>query len=425
MYSKKKINFIPWAKILFPINRSLTGSGNVKTLKFIEKFSKKKFKIKYFKTDDKCFDWKIPKEWEIKQAYIKDENNNEICNFSKNNLHVVGYSSPIDIKTTLKKVKKNIFYDKTLPNAIPYVTSYYKKFWGFCLPFNKFKKLNTKKKYHFFIDSKLFNGKMHYSELLIKGKSKKEILICSYICHPSMANNELSGPLVITALAKSLKPNKYSVRLVLIPETIGAIAYINKNLNHLKKNLVAGFNLTCCGDNSELSYVKTKNENTYADKIIRRLFPKIKSFNFMDRGSNERQFGCQNLNFPFITVCRSKFGKFKEYHTSADNLSFIKKKNLNDTFQRMVSIINEIQNSKIYTKRNFCEPYLTKYNLTNPLSRKENKNNKFLKNIREILAYSDKNTDEKELSKLLKIKLSETKMLNKILEKNKLIKEFI
>ena len=422
---QKKIDFISWAKVLFPINRSLTGKGNIETLKYIEKFSNKKFKIKYFKTNEKYFDWKIPKEWEIKQAYIKDENNNEICNFKKNNLHVVGYSYPINKKTTLDNVKNNIFYDKTLPNAVPYITSYYKKFWGFCLSYNEFKKLKPKKKYLFFIDSKLFKGKMHYSELLIKGKSKKEILICSYICHPSMANNELSGPLVITALAKFLKSKKYSVRLVLIPETIGAVAYINKNLNHLKKNLVAGFNLTCCGDNSELSYIKSKNENTYADNIVKRLFPKIKSFNFMDRGSNERQFGCQNLNFPFITICRSKFGKYKEYHTSADNLNIIKNKNLNDTYKKMLKIIDEIQNSKIHNKKKFCEPYLTKYNLTNTLSKKENKYNKFSKNLREILAYSDQNTDEKELSKLLKIKISEIKVFNKILNKNKLIKEFI
>ena len=422
---QKKIDFISWAKVLFPINRSLTGKGNIETLKYIEKFSNKKFKIKYFKTNEKYFDWKIPKEWEIKQAYIKDENNNEICNFKKNNLHVVGYSYPINKKTTLDNVKNNIFYDKTLPNAVPYITSYYKKFWGFCLSYNEFKKLKPKKKYLFFIDSKLFKGKMHYSEMLIKGKSKKEILICSYICHPSMANNELSGPLVITALAKFLKSKKYSVRLVLIPETIGAVAYINKNLNHLKKNLVAGFNLTCCGDNSELSYIKSKNENTYADKIVKRLFPKINSFNFIERGSNERQFGCQNLNFPFITICRSKFGKYKEYHTSADNLDIIKNKNLNDTFEKMIRIINEIQDSIIYKKKSFCEPFLTKYNLINTLSKRENKHNKISKYFSDILAYSDQNTDEKELSKLLKLKISKIKRLNKILEKKKLIKEFI
>lgn len=425
MKPKKNINFLLWAKDLFPINRSLTGVGNLETIKLIETFSKKKFKIKYFKTNEKYFDWKIPKEWRVKEGFITDDKGDEICNFKNHNLHIVGYSHPINKRIKLIHAQKNIFFNKNLPNSIPYITSYYKKFWGFCLTYNQYKKLDLKKKYHFYIDSKLINGKMHYAEYLIKGRSKKEILICSYICHPSMANNELSGPLVLTALAKYLKPSKYSVRIILIPETIGAIAYINKNLNHLKKNLVAGFNLTCCGDKGKFSIIQSKNGNTYADKIVNRLFQKINVFNFMERGSNERQFGCQNLNFPFVTICRSKFGKYKEYHTSSDDLNLIKNSSLNDTYKKMIKIIQEIQNSKIYEKKNYCEPFLTKYNLINSLSKKENKNNIFSRNISNILAYSEKNVDEKELSKKLKINLTSLKKLNKILEENKLIKELI
>ena len=425
MNLKKKINFFPWAKILFPINRSLTGKGNLKTLRLIETFSQKKFKIKYFKTNERFFDWKIPKEWEIEEAFIKDEKNNNICDFKDNNLHLVGYSRPIKKSASLDEVKEHIYYDKKNPSAIPYVTTYYKKNWGFCVSYNQYKKLNKKKKYFFYINSKFKSGKMHYAELLIKGKSKKEILISSYICHPSMANNELSGPLVLIALAKYLKPSKYSVRIILIPETIGAIAYINKNLKHLKNNLIAGFNLTCCGDKNELSFIRSKNENTYADKIIKRLFPNIRSFSFTDRGSNERQFGCQNLNFPFITLCKSKFGEFKEYHTSDDNLNFIKNDSLNDTFRKIVKIINEIQKSKIYVKKGFCEPFITKYNLSKLMTKRERESFKFWKNIREIVGYSEKNFDEKELSKLLKINSNEIKRINKILKTKKIIKEFI
>lgn len=422
---KKKINFILWAKVLFPINRSLTGLGNIKTLKLINIFSNKKFKIKFFKTNQKFFDWKIPKEWRINNAYIKDENDIHICNFKNNNLHVVGYSQPINKKIKLNETKKNIFFNKNRPRAIPYVTSYYKKLWGFCISYNQYKKMLPNKKYHFFIDSKFLNGKMHYSELVIKGKSKKEILICSYICHPSMANNELSGPLIVTALAKYLRPSKYTVRLLLIPETIGAVAYISKNLDHLKKNLVAGFNLTCCGDDNELSYIRSKEENTYADKIMKRLFPNIKSYNFIERGSNERQFGCQNLNLPFITICRSKFGKYREYHTSDDNLNYINNSNLNDTFKKVIAIINEIQDSKIYIKQVTCEPFISKYNFSENMSTKESKDPKFWKNIREISGYTEKNFDEKELSKLLKINLPLVKRINQILEHKKIIKQFI
>lgn len=240
-----------------------------------------------------------------------------------------------------------------------------------------------------------------------------------------MANNELSGPLIVTALAKYLRPSKYTVRLLLIPETIGAVAYISKNLDHLKKNLVAGFNLTCCGDDNELSYIRSKEENTYADKIMKRLFPNIKSYNFIERGSNERQFGCQNLNLPFITICRSKFGKYREYHTSDDNLNYINNSNLNDTFKKVIAIINEIQDSKIYIKQVTCEPFISKYNFSENMSTKESKDPKFWKNIREISGYTEKNFDEKELSKLLKINLPLVKRINQILEHKKIIKQFI
>ena len=425
MKNKSKINFMNWAKILFPINRSLAGPGNLKTIKFIEKFSKKKFTIKSFKTNKRFFDWKIPKVWTVNKALIKDDNNKIICDFKKNNLHVVGYSHSIDKKYFLKSVKKHIFFNSNYKKAIPYITSYYKKFWGFCLSYNQFKKLDLNKKYHFHIDSKFKNGNMHYAELLIKGKSKKEILICSYICHPSMANNELSGPLIVTALAKILKPSKYSVRLLLIPETIGAIAYIGKNLNHLKKNLIAGFNITCCGDKGNFSVINSKNENTYADNIVKRLFPESNFYKFLERGSNERQFGCQKLNLPFITICRSKFGKYKQYHTSEDNLKIIKNKYLLDSLNKILTILKEIHKSKIFIKSTFCEPFLTKYNLINSVSKKENKEDNFSKNISNIIAYTDKNVDEIDLSNLLKVKISEVKKINKMLQKKKILKEFI
>ena len=163
---------------------------------------------------------------------------------------------------------------------------------------------------------------MNYAEMLIKGKSKKEILICSYICHPSLANNELSGILAVSALSKILKNNKYSIRLLLIPETIGAVYYVKKKIDFLKKNLIAGFNLSCVGLDGPYTLISSIKENTYADRIVERVGSKYSNFkkiNFMKRGSNERQFGCQNLDLPFVTIVRKKFGEYKEYHTSADN----------------------------------------------------------------------------------------------------------
>ena len=195
------------------------------------------------------------------------------------------------------------------------------------MEYKKFKNLRNNQNFDVLIDSKHFKGKMDYAELVIKGKSKKTILICSYICHPSLANNELSGPLVLTALSKILKPSKYTIKLLLIPETIGAIAYIKKNLNFLKQNLVAGINISCVGDKGKFSLISSLSESTYADKVSLRILKKeiLKNI-LLDRGSNERQFGCQNLNLPFVTICRSRFGDYKQYHTSADNLKILSEK---------------------------------------------------------------------------------------------------
>ena len=423
---KKKFYMMKWAKDLFPFCRSLTGQGNEETFNYIINNINKNFKLHYVRSKTKVFDWKIPQQWEIKDAYIKLPNGKKICQFKENNLHIVNYSTPIKKKLSFNDLKKNLYFIKKKPKAIPYVTSYYKKNWGFCISYNQFKKLPKKGNYEVFIDSKIFNGKMGYMDLLIPGKSKKEILITSYICHPSMANNELSGPLIIMALSKILKQSYYSLRLLLIPETIGAINYIHKNLSHLKNNLIAGFNITCVGDNGPVSYVKSKDEISYADKITERVLKKFdhKSISFINRGSNERQFGCQNLNLPFVTITRKSFGNFKEYHTSLDNLKFINEKNLQLSLKAIISIINEIQQNRIFTKNIFCEYFLTKYKLIDPVSfvYKKNKKNYF-KDISNLLAYADKNNDITELSKICRLSKNKTKTLVKRLMYLNLLKQ--
>ena len=419
------IKMMDWAIELFPINRSITGDGLRSTIKFIQKKINQNFKKKKIKTNTKVYDWRIPKEWSVKKAVIIDTKGQKICDFKDNNLHLLGYSKKINKVMSFERLKKNIFYLKKQPNSIPHLTSYYKNNWGFSLKYNQFKKLKKDRKYKVVIDTKHFNGNLEYTELLIKGKSKKEILIVSYICHPSMANNELSGPLVVMALSKILKPQKYSVRLLLIPETIGAIAYIRKNYSNLKNNLIAGFNLTCVGDKGPFSLISSKEENTYADKIAKRILSKTKKFRifpFLKRGSNERQFGCQNLNLPFITICRTRFGDYKEYHTSDDNLKFINEKNLRKSLVQILLIINEIQKNKIYVKQLNCEPFFSKYNLVRSTRVGANK---LEKNLFDISAYADKNSDENDLASKLGIKIKDIKKNIEILKKKKILKEFI
>jgi len=227
-------------KILYPFCRSLTGEGNEKTLNEIKKIIPK-LKILKFKSGTKVFDWKVPDEWNIKDAYIICPDGKRVAKFKDNNLHVVNYSMPINRRIDFKNLKKKIYFNKNLPSAIPYVTSYYEKDWGFCLSYNQFKKLKSGN-YKVIIDSK-FNkkGNLVLGEYFIKGKSKKEILISTYICHPSMANNELSGPLVWSSLYKILKntgPHEYSYRFLICPENIGSAAFLHYSKKKVKKLFV-------------------------------------------------------------------------------------------------------------------------------------------------------------------------------------------
>jgi aminopeptidase-like protein len=269
---------------LYPICRSLTGKGTLDTLKIIKK-EFPNLKISSFKSGTKVYDWKIPKEWNIKDAYVLDSAKKKIIDFKVNNLHLVNYSSPVNIFLNKRELFKRLYTNVKIPNAIPYVTSYYKKYWGFCISENQKKKLNLiyndNHKFKVVINSSFnSNGKLNYGELVIKGKLKQEILISTYICHPSMANNELSGPIVSMCLIKYFQKHKNlnkTLRFVFIPETIGSIAYLARNLGHLKKNLLGGYNLSCVGDEKNYSYILSKYENSPSDKSLLEVFKKKKN----------------------------------------------------------------------------------------------------------------------------------------------------
>ena len=235
---------------LYPITRSITGLGVRKTLTIIQR-EFPELKIKKIKSGTKVFDWNVPPEWNVSDAYILDKNDKKIIDFKNNNLHLVGYSIPVKKHVSKQELFKNLYFLKKQPTAIPYITSYYKKRWGFCVSYNQYKNLDkeysSNDKFKVVVNSSLKkNGGLNYGELILKGSSKKEILISTYICHPSMANNELSGPVVSIALVNwllTLKKRRYTYRIVFIPETIGSILYLSKNLDHLK-NHVSTWGLT-------------------------------------------------------------------------------------------------------------------------------------------------------------------------------------
>ena len=423
--SYEDIKLIDHLKKLFPLCRSLTGEDTRKTLKYFENYHKEYKRLK-FKTGSKVFDWEIPKEWNIKDAYYEHvETGERYAEFKKNNLHIVGYSEPINQEIDYEELIKHIYTHKDNPNWIPYVTSYYKKYWGFCI--KESDKLKMKKgNYKVYINSSLKDGDLDLSHALLKGKLSQEILISSYVCHPSMANNELSGPIVLNGLLAYIKSkypnNKYSYRFVLQPETIGSIAYLSKFSKHLKKNLICGFNLSCVGDERTYSYVKTPFENTLADKAISAALFKlenVKSYSFLKRGSDERQYCAPGIRLPICTFSRSKFAEFPEYHTSADNLDFVSNDGLDGSLQVLKNIVDAFELGlypKLVTK---CEPQLGKRDLYPTIS--QNKEKKSLEVRMNFLAYCDGKCSIFDICRFINCDLKTLLNEYKLLKKNKLV----
>jgi aminopeptidase-like protein len=400
-----------FAKDIFYINRSITGEGVRHTIKKIKKILPS-LKVYEIPSGKRILDWVVPLEWNIKSAHIKQQGKS-ILDLKDNNLHIVGYSQKIDKIITLDELKKKIHYLKKLPEAIPYVVSYYNKTWGFCMNFKMFKKLK-KGKYKISINSSFKKGSMTLADLRIKGKSNKEILLTTYTCHPSMGNNETSGICLLSYLGEYLvnlnkkKKLNYSYRIVFHPETIGAIAYINKNLKDLKKNVIAGYVVTCVGDDKKYSYLKSKQENSLSNRAALNIFKynykKYDVYNFTDSGSDERRYNAPGVNLPLGSVMRSKYGEYKEYHTSLDNLKFISKKGFQNSFDLYEKIITLLENNLYYKSKVIGEPNLGKRNLypliskwPDPVKYKE------IKNLINFLSYADGNHDLIEIADILKI----------------------
>ena len=408
-------------KTLFPLNRSLTGKGIKNTLKIIKK-EFPKLKIKKIKSGTKVFDWRIPQEWNISDAFIIDKNGNKIIDFKKNNLHVVGYSKPINKTISRDNLLYNLFTIKKQPNAIPYITSYYKKRWGFCLSFNQFKKLKNKykqsDKFKVVIKSS-FNKKgfLNYGEFFLKGNSSDEILISTYVCHPSMANNELSGPIVSMSLInyfKKFKNLNKSLRFIFIPETIGSIAYIKQNFNKLKSNVIGGYNLSCIGDEKNHSCMMSKYENSPSDEALLEAYKKLKIkkykiYSFLKRGSDERQFNSPGIDLKITSIFRTKYGEFPEYHTSLDNFKLVTLKGVQGGFNVAKKSIMILMNKIIPKNKILCEPQMGKRGLYPTLSTKEKKS--MTKNYMNFLQYADGNNSIEKIANKINLSFKLTKKI--------------
>ncbi|EKD55020.1 MAG: hypothetical protein ACD_60C00028G0017 [uncultured bacterium] len=404
------VEMYEWVKELYPICRSITGDGFRKSLTILQKLLRE-IKVYEVGSGTACFDWAVPHEWNIREAYVIDPRGQKVIDFKVSNLHVLNYSEPVHKKISLNELNEHLYSLPELPNAIPYVTSYYERRWGFCLAHQERMKL-IPGEYEVYIDSTLKPGSLTYGELIIPGKSSQEIFLSTYLCHPSMANNELSGPVVTAFLGRwlhELTQRKYTYRLVFVPETIGSIVYLSRHHQELKKKVYAGFNISCVGDDRTYSYLPSRKGNTISDRIaqhvLKHVYPDYIYYSFRNRGSDERQYCSPGIDLPVASIMRSKYGEYPEYHTSLDDLNLVTPSGLLGAYRALMLSLYCLEENKILKTQCYCEPQLGKRGLYSTLGARNSEKSR--RDMMDILAYCDGEHDLLAIAELINMPLWE------------------
>lgn len=362
---------------MWPLNRSLTGDGNRESLRILSEIIP--LEIKEIPSGTPCFDWQVPSEWKINTAWIKDSQGKTLIDFQHNNLHLMGYSKAVHEKMSFDQLKPHLYTLPDQPELIPYVTSYYQQRWGFCLSHHDFENLDRTEEYEVFIDAEfLEQGSMTVGEILLPGSTEEEVLFSTYICHPSLANNELSGPLVAAFLydeLRKIEKRKYTYRFLFAPETIGALYHLSIYGEGWKKNLKAGFVLTCVGDSGNFTYKRSRRCNSLADRAVELILKQTESdykiLDFEPRGSDERQYCSPGFNLPVGSLMRTKHGDYPEYHTSADNKDFISFEAMQASVEKYRQIVEVLEWNENYINRlPYGEPQLGRRGLYPQVSQK-------------------------------------------------------
>ncbi len=360
---------------LYPICRSITGNGVRQTLSILSK--RIPLQTHEVPTGTKVFDWTVPKEWNIQDAYVKNSRGDRVIDFRNNNLHIVNYSIPVRKKISLYELKKHLFTLPDHPDWIPYKTTYYKENWGFCLTHNQLSTLNEGE-YEVVVDSTLEEGHLTYGELYVPGQLEEEILVSCHICHPSLCNDNLSGVSVATLLAEyllSVDSNRYSYRFLFIPGTIGAITWLSLNLEAVAR-VCHGLVISGVGDSGGFTYKKSRRGETTIDRAVVQILQHsgrdYACVDFSPYGYDERQYCSPGFNLPVGRFSRTPFSEYPQYHSSADNLSFVKPGALGESFFLLREIMHLLENDGTFLNLNpHCEPQLGKRGLYNSIGDNE------------------------------------------------------
>ena len=420
------------AETIFPIYRSITGEGVRETFRILKEWlgDSCNFNIYEVPTGTEVFDWTVPKEWAIRDAYIERKPGERILSFRDCPLSVVGYSKPVDEWVTLEELKEIVHTQPDQPDLIPYVTSYYKERYGFCMTENQKNSLKPGR-YHIVVDSELKDGSLTYADVILPGESEEEILISTYSCHPTMANDNCSGIALAAQMIKnvaSLEKRKYTYRFVFGPETIGIITYLCEEARwkKLREKNRAGFVLSCVGDNRVYSIVHSQSGKSLSDRVLMNVLKdgeceKVLEYSFLERGSDERQYNSPGLDLGVVGFCRSKYWEYPEYHTSADDLTVVSEEGFQGSFNVMKEVVDALEHNEIYQAVTLGEPQMGRRGLYPTLSQKGVWDG--VRVMMDVLLYANGERDLITLSEEIHVPVRELIPVIQILEGAELIKK--